>query len=102
MQKCMIGKLKTMKHKQDVSGPFSLSRRNQLDNSFLYRLFQKYLKRGMREYPSYLAPIKTDNKLSLWYREIESLVIHVEQVSKNLGEHGRLQILVETFTGQAA
>ena len=28
--------------------------------------------------------------------------MHVEQVSKNIGEHGRLQSLVETFIGQAA
>ena len=28
--------------------------------------------------------------------------MHVEQVSKNIGEHGRIQSLVETFTGQAA
>ena len=28
--------------------------------------------------------------------------MHVEQVSKNIGEHGRLQSLVETFTGQDA
>ena len=28
--------------------------------------------------------------------------MHVEQVSKNSGEHGRPQSLVETFTGQAA
>ena len=27
--------------------------------------------------------------------------MHVEQVSKNVGEHGRLQSLVETFIGQA-
>ena len=27
--------------------------------------------------------------------------MHIEQVSKNIGEHGRLQSLVETFTGQA-
>ena len=26
----------------------------------------------------------------------------IEQVSKNIGEHGRLQSLVETFIGQAA
>ena len=36
------------------------------------------------------------------YKERESLVMHVEQVSKNIGEHGRMQSLVETFTGQAA
>ena len=28
--------------------------------------------------------------------------MHVEQVSKNIGDHGRLQILVETFIGQVA
>ena len=28
--------------------------------------------------------------------------MHVEKVSRNIGEHGRLQSLVETFTGQAA
>ena len=28
--------------------------------------------------------------------------MHVEQVSKNIGEHGQLQSLVETFIGQAA
>ena len=28
--------------------------------------------------------------------------MHLEQVSKNIGEHGRLQSLVETFIGQAA
>ena len=28
--------------------------------------------------------------------------MHIEQVSKNIGEHGRLQSLVETFTDQAA
>ena len=36
------------------------------------------------------------------YKEIESPVMHVEQVSRNIGEHGRLQILVENFIGQAA
>ena len=28
--------------------------------------------------------------------------MHIEQVSKNIGEHGRLQSLVENFTGQVA
>ena len=28
--------------------------------------------------------------------------MHIEQVSKNIGEHGQLQSLVETFTGQSA
>ena len=63
--------------------------------------YSKIFENKKREYPS-LAPTKTDNKQSLWYKERESPVLHVEQVSKNLGEHGRLQILVETFTRQAA
>ena len=49
-----------------------------------------------------MTPINIDNKENIWYNERESPVIHVEQVSKNLGEHGRLQILVETLTRQAA
>ena len=61
------------------------------------KIFEKII----REYPS-LAPIKTDNKQSLRYKERESPALHVEQVSKNLGEHAQLQSLVETFTGQAA
>ena len=61
----------------------------------------KIFEKRTREYPS-LALIEIDNKQSLRYKERESLVLHVEQVSKNLHEHGRLQILVKTFTGQAA
>ena len=37
--------IKIMKQKQGVVGLFRLSRRNQLNNDFLYRIFQKYLKR---------------------------------------------------------
>ena len=54
----------------------------------------------IREYPS-LAPIQIEHKQSLRYKEREPPVLHIEQVSKNFGDHGRLQILVETFTGQA-
>ena len=34
------------------------------------------------------------------YKERDSPILHIEQVSKNLGENGQLQILVETFIGQ--
>ena len=54
--------------------------------------------RKIREYPS-LAPIRPENRQSLRYKERESLVLHIEQVSKNIGEHSRLQILVEMFIG---
>ena len=36
------------------------------------------------------------------YKERESPIMHIEQVSRNIGEHGRLQSLMETFIGQAA
>ena len=59
--------------------------------------------RKFREYPS-LAPMKkeTSSPSSLRYKERESPVLYVEQVSKNIGKHGRLQSLVETFTGKVA
>ena len=57
--------------------------------------------RKIREYPS-LVLIKTENKQSLRYKERESPVLHIKQVSKHLGELGRLQSLVEMFIGQAA
>ena len=76
-----------MKHKQGVARPFKLSITNQLDNAFLYQLFQKKIEKRIREYPS-VAPLKIDNQQSLWYKERESPIIHVEQVSKKLDEHG--------------
>ena len=56
--------------------------------------------REIREYPS-LVTIKIENKQSLRYNERESQVLHIEQVSKNLGEHGQQQSMVEMFIGQA-
>lgn len=36
------------------------------------------------------------------YKERESPSVHVNEVSKDIGDQGRLQSLVETFTGQVA
>ena len=63
-------------------------------------IIPKIFERKIREYPS-LALIKTENRQSLRYKERESPVLHIEQVSKNIGEHDRLQSMAETFTGQA-
>ena len=52
----------------------------------------------MREHPT----LQTTNLNTKRYKERESPVMHVEQVSKNIAEHGRIQSLVETFIGQAA
>jgi hypothetical protein len=40
-------------------------------------------------------------KNPLHYNEQNALSTHVEEVSKSIGEQGRTQMLVETFTCQA-
>ena len=61
----------------------------------------KIFEKKIREYPN-LKPTNVNNTQIPRYKERESPIMHIEQVSKNIGEHGRLQSLVETFTGQAA
>ena len=61
----------------------------------------KIFEKKIREYPT-LQPTNIKTTQILRYKERESPVMHVEQVSKNIGDHGRLQSLVETFTGQVA
>ena len=61
----------------------------------------KIFEKKIREYPT-LQPTNVNTTQVPRYKERESPVMHVEQVSKNIGEYGWLQILVETFTGQAA
>jgi hypothetical protein len=48
--------------------------------------------------------IPTDNQISklLRYSERCAPLTHVEEVAKSIGEKGRTQSLVETFTGQDA
>ena len=68
---------------------------------FLVSIIAKIFEKKSKEYPT----LKTTNisiKKIPRYKERESPVMHIEQVSKKIGEHGRLQSLVETFTGQAA
>ena len=64
-------------------------------------IIPKIFEKKTREYPT-LKPTNINITQIPSYKERESLVLHIEQVSKNLGEHGQLQSLVETFTGQAA
>ena len=61
----------------------------------------KIFEKKIREHPT-LQPTNLNTTQLPRYKEMESRVMHVEQVSKHIGEHGRLQSLVETFTGQAA
>ena len=46
------------------------------------------------EYPT-LKPANISIKQKPRYKESESPVMHIEQVSRNIGEHGRLQSLVD-------
>ena len=65
--------------------------------SIVPKLFEKKI----REYPT-LQPTNVNTTQIPRHKETESPVMHVEQVSKKIGEHGRLQSLVENFIGQAA
>ena len=42
------------------------------------------------------------NLPNLQYKEGDSLIMHVKEVSKNFGERGHIKILVETFIGKAS
>ena len=64
-------------------------------------IIPKIFEKKIREYPT-LQPANINTTKIPRYKERESPVMHAEQVSRNIGEHGRLQSLVENFTGQAA
>jgi len=65
--------------------------------------FPKLFEKKIQEVPS-LVPTSTESKhlQPLRYKERESPSVHLNEVSKDIGDQGRLQSLVETFTGQAA
>ena len=60
----------------------------------------KKFEKKTKEYPT-LKPTNVNITQVPRYKERESPAMHIEQVSRNIGEHGQLQSLVETFTGQA-
>ena len=68
---------------------------------FLVSIIPKIFEKKSKEYPT-LKPTNISIRQIPRYKERESPVMYVEQVSKKIGKHGRLQSLVETFTGQAA
>ena len=74
--------------------------KNQTQQCFSVSIIPKIFERKVREYPS-VAPMKKETSpwLSLRYKEWESPVLHIEKVSKNIGEHDQLQGLVENFMG---
>ena len=62
--------------------------------SIIPKIFEKKTK----EYPT-LKPTNVNITQIPRYKERESPIMHIEQVSRNIGEHDRLQILVETLDG---
>ena len=60
----------------------------------------KIVEKKVKEYPT-LIPNNVGNK-KLIFKELDSLAVHLNEVSKNIGDQGRLQSLVESFTQKAA
>ena len=60
----------------------------------------KIVEKKVKEYPT-LIPKNVENP-KLIFKEVDSPSIHLNKVSKNIGDKGFLQSLVESFTGQAA
>ena len=67
---------------------------------YLISIVPKVIEKKIREYPT-LIPNNTANS-KLRFKEIESPVEHLNEVTKNIGDQDHLQSLVESFTGQAA
>ena len=74
--------------------------KNSTQQCFIVSIVPKIFEKKIREYPT-LKPTNVNTTQVPRYKERESPVMHIEQVSKNIGEHGLLQSLVETFKGQA-
>ena len=79
---------------------YSKSTEKPVKQCFVVSSIPKIFETKIREYPT-LQPKNINNIQKPRYKERESPVMHIEKVSKNIGEHGRLQSLVENFIGQA-
>ena len=68
-------------------------------NCYSISIVPKIVKKKIREYPTLLPNNVGNTKLR--FKELDSIAAHLNEVSKNIGDQGRLQSLVESFTGQA-
>ena len=59
----------------------------------------KIVEKKIRKYLTLISNNIANSKLR--FKEIESPTIHLNEVTKNIGDQGHLQILVESFIGQA-
>ena len=69
-------------------------------NCYSISIVPKVIEKKIREYPTLIPNNITNSKLR--FKEIESPVEHLNAVIKNIGNQGRLQSLVKSFTSQVA
>ena len=71
-----------------------------VQNCYSISIVPKVIEKKRREIPTLIPNNTTNSKLR--FKEIESPVEHLNEVTKNIGDQGHLQSLVESFTGQVA
>ena len=69
-------------------------------NCYSISIGPKIIEKKIREYPTLIPNNIANSKLR--FKEIESPTVHLNEVTKNIGDQGRLQRLFESFTSQAA
>ena len=69
-------------------------------NCYFVSIVPKIVEKKVREYPT-LIPNNVGNT-KLRFKELDSPAIHLNEVSENIGDQGRLHSLVNLFIGQAA
>ena len=68
-------------------------------NYYSISIVPKIIEKKIREYPT-LIPNNIGNT-KLRFKELDSPAAHLNEVSKNIGDQGHLQSLVQSFIGQA-
>ena len=71
----------------------------QVCNCYSISIVPKIIEKKVKEYPTLIPNNVSTPKLI--FKEADSPTIHLNEVSKNIGDQGRLQSLVESFAGQA-
>ena len=69
-------------------------------NCYFISIVLKIVEKKVREYPTLIPNNLANSKLI--FNEIESPTVHLNEVTKNIGDQDHMQSLVESFIGQAA
>ena len=72
----------------------------QVCNCYSISVVPKIIEKKLKEYPTLIPTNVSTPKLR--FKEVNSPTIHLNEVSKNVGDQGHLQSLVECFTRQVA